>query len=70
MTPSSQPAARAAAVPTYRIGDDRYCAPCGILFWSVTGADGAAAHRRTDHPEQARFEARSTTQEAPDGRDA
>jgi hypothetical protein len=49
---------------TSRLGDDRYCAPCGVLFWSVTGADGATAHRRAAHPEQARYEP-TTTQEAP-----
>jgi hypothetical protein len=38
-----------------RLGD-RYCAPCGWLFWRVDGPDGAAEHRRQEHPEQARFE--------------
>lgn len=36
-----------------RLGDERYCAPCGTLFWLV---EGAADHRREVHPEQARFE--------------
>jgi hypothetical protein len=36
-----------------RLGDARYCAPCGILFADVCDAQ---QHRRDEHPEQARFE--------------
>lgn len=49
---------RAEATPaqgevTNRLSDDRYCAPCGILFWQVKDAH---QHRREQHPEQARYE--------------
>jgi hypothetical protein len=45
-----------------RLGDARYCAPCGILFADVCDAQ---RHRREDHPEQARFERPLAPEKAP-----